>query len=85
MLGRRGGTSVNGSSVFRCAKALAQKHAMRYVVCGGVRLPFADGEFDTVLLLSVLHHAKSPEAVLAEAARVARHRVIVFEDIPHTL
>jgi len=67
-----------------CAKALAQKYAMRYVMCDGVRLPFADGEFDTLLLLSVLHHAKSPEAVLAEAARVSRKRVIVFEDIPRT-
>ena len=35
-------------------------------------LPFADGGFDTVLFHQVLHYAQEPEAVLAEAARVAR-------------
>ena len=35
-------------------------------------LPFADAAFDTVLFHQVLHYAQEPEAVLAEAARVAR-------------
>ncbi|WP_296678486.1 metalloregulator ArsR/SmtB family transcription factor [Novosphingobium sp.] len=35
-------------------------------------LPFADDSFDTVLFHQVLHYAQVPEAVLAEAARVAR-------------
>jgi SAM-dependent methyltransferase len=44
-------------------------------------LPFADGSFDVVLLLSVLHHL--PRAivpgVLREAARVARREVLVLD------
>lgn len=35
-------------------------------------LPFADASFDTLLMHQVLHYAQAPEAVLAEAARVAR-------------
>jgi len=35
-------------------------------------LPFAPDSFDTVLFHQVLHYAQAPEAVLAEAARVAR-------------
>ena len=46
---------------------------------GGV-MPFTDGAYDTALLLTVLHHTPDPEAILTEAARVAR-RVIVIEDV----
>ena len=43
-------------------------------------MPFTDGAYDTALLLTVLHHTPDPEAILTEAARVAR-RVIVIEDV----
>lgn len=46
----------------------------------GNAMPFADGAFDTALLLTVLHHTRDPDAILAEAARIAR-RVIVIEDV----
>jgi ubiquinone/menaquinone biosynthesis C-methylase UbiE len=36
------------------------------------RLAFADGGFDVAILQMVLHHAETPEAVLAEAVRVLR-------------
>ena len=48
-------------------------------------LPFADAAFDTVLFHQVLHYAQSPEAVLAEAARVTRPggRIAIVDFAPH--
>lgn len=47
--------------------------------------PFPDDSFDAVLLLFVLHHVprwEDQEALLIEAARVSRQRVILVEDTP---
>lgn len=43
----------------------------------GAHLEHGDGAFDVALLVDVLHHAEDPLALLQEAARVARRRVIV--------
>ncbi len=43
----------------------------------GEHLPLADGSCDAVLLVDVLHHARDPRRLLAEARRVAREAVIV--------
>jgi SAM-dependent methyltransferase len=43
----------------------------------GARIPAADRSIDAVLLVDVLHHTHDPAALLREAARVARHAVIV--------
>ncbi len=48
------------------------------VVGDAYRLPFADQSFDTVVFRDSLHHLESDRA-LAEAARLTRGRVIVFE------
>ncbi len=52
-------------------------------------LPYQDASFDTVVLLDVLEHVYEPEALLTEAARVARKRVIVsvpnFSSLPARL
>jgi SAM-dependent methyltransferase len=50
------------------------------VVYDGTTLPFGDDSFDVALLITVLHHAPDPDAVLAEVRRVAR-RIIVIEEI----
>lgn len=50
------------------------------IVYDGKTIPFKDKSFDTILLITVLHHTKNPEAILKEARRVAK-RVIVVEDI----
>ncbi len=46
----------------------------------GQKLPFRDKEFDTALLLTVLHHTENPQIVFDEAARVAKN-LIIIEDI----
>ena len=50
----------------------------------GGRFPFPDDHVDVVLLCFVLHHSRNHEAVLREAHRVARDRVIVLEDLFET-
>ena len=62
------------------ATRLARSHGLPYALYDGCHIPFPDRAFDTVLLSFVLHHTAGPEALLAEAARVARHRVVVVED-----
>jgi len=46
----------------------------------GHKLPFKDNQFDTSLILFVLHHTPDPVEVLVEAKRVSR-KIIVMEDI----
>ena len=55
-----------------------------YVVYDGAHLPFADGAFDTTLILLALHHCDDPEGVLDEALRVTRRRLIVMESVFRT-
>ena len=46
----------------------------------GKRMPFEDRAFDAALLLTMLHHTPDPDAILREAARIAR-RLIIVEDV----
>jgi SAM-dependent methyltransferase len=52
-----------------------------YVVYDGSTLPFANATFDTTLLLLTLHHCDKAEAVLDEAIRVTRRRLVVAESV----
>src|SRR5262249_42691224 len=52
-----------------------------YVVYDGTRLPFDDAAFETTLLLLTFHHCDEPEAVLDEAIRVTRQRLVVTESV----
>ena len=58
-----------------------RRAAVPYVVYDGSALPFAEGTFDTTLLLLTLHHCDKPESVLDEAVRVTRHRLILTESV----
>ena len=46
----------------------------------GYRMPFKDDQFDTSLILFVLHHTPDPIKVLAEVKRVSR-KILILEDI----
>ena len=46
----------------------------------GEQMPYLKDDYDTALLLTVLHHTSEPDDILLETARVAR-RVIILEDI----
>ena len=43
----------------------------------GRRLPVGDAAVDAVVLVDVLHHARDPMVLLAEARRVARRAVVI--------
>jgi ubiquinone/menaquinone biosynthesis C-methylase UbiE len=51
----------------------------------GSSIPFPDRSFDHVILSEVLHHSHDPVGLISECRRVARRRVIVFEDMPEGL
>ena len=78
----------NSPEMLRLARARLQHLApgrVELVQGDFAALPFADASFDTVLFHQVLHYAQSPEAALAEAARVARPggRVAIVDFAPH--
>ena len=50
------------------------------ILYDGEKMPFPNNSFDTVLLICVLHHTEKPEAVLKEAKRVSRNKIIILED-----
>lgn len=56
---------------------------LRPLIYDGITLPFADQSADVAMLLTVLHHVDDPDAMIGEAARIAR-RVIIIEDIYRT-
>jgi SAM-dependent methyltransferase len=58
-----------------------RRAAVPYAVYDGRRLPFADAVFDTALVLLTLHHCEAADAVLDEAIRVTRRRLIVTESV----
>lgn len=73
----RHGLRVVGVDPEPAMLAVARERAP--VVCGdGLHLPFADGAFDAAILVAVLKFVADPVALLAEARRVARERVVVL-------
>jgi SAM-dependent methyltransferase len=43
------------------------------------KIPLADGEVDTTILYTVLHHASDPEHLLKEATRITKKRLVIIE------
>lgn len=45
----------------------------------GERIPVGDGQVDTTVLYTVLHHSNDPVFLLNEAARVTKKRLVIME------
>jgi SAM-dependent methyltransferase len=83
------GTGHNAAAVERTTRlAVVETDVARMrrtprpvVLFGGRTLPFRDGAFAASLLLYVLHYARDPVRLLAEARRVSTGPVIVLQAI----
>lgn len=53
-----------------------------FQIYDGFHLPFPEKSFDGILINYVLHHAEDPIALLKEAKRVSKGKIIIFEDLP---
>lgn len=56
---------------------LENRRGLTFVEAAAEKLPFADGEFDTVVCTHTLEHVQRIDLALAELRRVARHQVII--------
>ena len=56
-----------------------------FEIFDGKNLPFPEKSFDVVLINYVLHHSEDPISVLKEAKRVARDKIVIYEDLPEDI
>ena len=70
-----------GASVFLADVTPMNRTQLPYSLLEPGPLPWSSGHFDIVILYFVLHHAKDAEALLSEAMRICRGRVIVVESV----
>ena len=73
------GVEVQGVDVVNYAEPYIPVH-----IYDGKKLPFPDKSFDVVCVAFVLHHCKDQEGIFSELVRVARKKIIVFEDSYYT-
>lgn len=76
ILQRRPDASICGVDVL-----VRQQTHIQVTPFDGVRLPFPDKAFDTVMFSDVLHHTESPTAMLKEAVRVGRHCLLIKDHL----
>lgn len=76
MLQERHRVNAFGTDVIRLNQTNDQ-----FCLCSGEILPFQSGSFDSVFLISTLHHMSDPVRALQEGLRVTRSRLIVIEDV----
>lgn len=68
------------SEVACCDVIDVNKTDLKLTLYDGKKLPYKTNQFDTVIIAYVLHHCDRPFAVLKEALRVCRGKIIIFED-----
>ena len=56
-----------------------------FKITDGKSLSFPENSFDVVLINYVLHHSEDPVSVLKEAKRVARDKIVIYEDLPEDI
>ena len=76
LLARRPDLRLEGLDVL-----VREKTAIPVTLFEGHCIPRHAASVDAVMLFDVLHHADDPAALLAEAARVARSRVIIKDHV----
>lgn len=78
--GRTVGVDVDRAAVGAASARAAATGRGRpaYAIASGVRLPFPDGQFDVVCCNQVYQYVPSPEALLAEIARVLKPGGVCF-------
>ena len=76
LLSEHAAATVYGTDVINLNRT-----ALSMCLSAGERLPFASNSMDTICLVFVLHHVRSPGDTLRECLRVTRRRVIVAEDV----
>jgi SAM-dependent methyltransferase len=54
-----------------------------FKTCGSAEIPFADGQFDAVVIASVIEHLERPQRTLAEMARVTKPGGVVLMNLPN--
>jgi len=85
LLAERAGTEVIASDIDQGSVELLRRMARRRgtttgtLVCDAARIPLPDGAVDTVLAVHLLEHLEPDHgaAVVAEALRLARERVVI--------
>jgi SAM-dependent methyltransferase len=76
VLQRRPDVSITGVDVL-----VRSETRIPVIEYDGWTLPFADGSFDAVSLVDVVHHADDPARLLGEATRVSRHQVLIKDHV----
>lgn len=62
-----------------------QHRQLPFITVINNRIDLLDQSVDTVLVLMVLHHSEHPQAIIREAFRVAKQRVVIIESVTNTL
>ena len=73
---KQAGAQVQGIDIMRRAKT-----HIPVTLFDGTTIPFADNSVDVVTFVDVLHHTADPQRLISEAARIARHAVIIKDHL----
>nr|WP_300975968.1 class I SAM-dependent methyltransferase [Yoonia sp.] len=73
---KQAGAQVQGIDIM-----LRDKTHIPVTLFDGTTIPFDENSVDVVTFVDVLHHTDDPQRLISEAARVARHAVIIKDHL----